>query len=523
MTYVDPIASMRKRDWALVIACCCVWLSNWIEIENAGDASALGVVQVPFHITASCFTFLRCAWVATLVCLLISCLFNGNQTKKLSWLAKVSWVLSAATLFIKYEDFSRSTFLDGVEMLPLLVLAVIGWVQGVLISIFIDFVRCIRSKKYALDRGLPRIPDQVMRGMMGILLFICLLILPYILIIVFWSQSSLATQLCVIFGSIAVSSFFQFVATSGGSGAKLNKRMGIFFDMVDRRMQMEKQIVPYKDSPLFKKDFEKPIELQAYLSKGLQSPFDYKAEWRYVGSATFKGEPILRFSYYEDGAFRETRIYEKIVMPYAWALSGKDNVKVCDMPKGIIEKAATYAVCDQLLRSKGMSLLWAFINDSRQEDLDAIIRAEPDVNHSYGAMGGWTVLMLAVAQGFVYGVERLLAAAATPNVRNANGVTPLLFAVRYDNLQCVKLLYDAGANIKETDAEGANALVVAAMHRAISVVPFLIAHGVDVGQKDIHGRTALYYAQNAKCGEIAIMLRKKMAGNATKKKSRHKR
>ena len=311
------------------------------------------------------------------------------------------------------------------------------------------------------------------------------------------------------------------MATSGGSGAKLNKRMGIFFDMVDRRMQMEKQIVPYKDSPLFKKDFEKPIELQAYLSKGLQSPFDYKAEWRYVGSATFKGEPILRFSYYEDGAFRETRIYEKIVMPYAWALSGKDNVKVCDMPKGIIEKAATYAVCDQLLRSKGMSLLWAFINDSRQEDLDAIIRAEPDVNHAYGITGGWTVLMLAVAQGFTYGVERLLGAAATPNVRNANGVTPFLFAVRYDNLQCVKLLYDAGANIKETDAEGANALVVAAMHRAISVVPFLIAHGVDVGQKDIHGRTALYYAQNAKCGEIAIMLRKKMAGNAMKK-SRHK-
>ena len=166
--------------------------------------------------------------------------------------------------------------------------------------------------------------------------------------------------------------------------------------------------------------------------------------------------------------------------------------------------------------------MWAFINDSRQEDLDAIIRAEPDVNHSYGVMGGWTVLMLAVAQGFTYGVERLLEAAATPNVRNANGVTPLLFAVRYDNLRCVKLLYDAGANIKETDAEGANALVVAAKHRAISVVPFLIAHGVDVGQKDIHGRTALYYAQNAKCGEIAIMLRKKMAGNATKKKSRHK-
>ena len=522
MTYVDPISSMRKRDWALVIACCCVWLSHWVEIGNAGDASALGVVQVPFRITASCFTFLRCAWVATLVCLLISCLFNGNQTRKVSWLAKISWALSAATLLINYNDFSRSTFFDGVDMLPLLVLAMIGWVQGVFISSCIDFARCIRSKKYALDRGLPRIPDQVKRGMMGMLLLFCLLILPCILIIVFWSQSSLVTQLCVIVGAIAISSFFQFVSVPSGSGSELDKRIGIFFDMVDRRMQMEKQIVPYKDSPLLRKEFERPSELQPFLSKGMQSHFNYEIEWKYVDYLVRNGEPMLRFSYQEDGTSRETLVPEKVVRPYLKSLLGNDYASLSDVPKDVVEKAATYASIDIVFKSGGMSLLWACINDSRQEDLDAIIRAEPDVNHAYGAMGGWTVLMLAVAQGFTYGVERLLASAATPNVRNANGVTPFLFAVRYDNLRCVKLLYDAGANIKETDAEGANALVVAAKHRAISVVPFLIAHGVDVGQKDIHGRTALCYAQNAKCGEIAIMLRKKMAGNATKKKSRHK-
>ena len=280
MTYVDPIASMRKRDWALVIACCCVWLSHWIEIGNAGDASALGVVQVPFRITASCFTFLRCAWVATLVCLLLSCLFNGNQTKKLSWLAKVSWVLSAATLFIKYEDFSRSTFLDGVDMLPLLALAVVGWVQGVLISIFIDFARCIRSKRYAFEKGLPRIPDQVMRGMKGTLLLFCLLVLLGILIMVFWCRSSLLTQLCVVTGMVFLGTLSQFMSVSGKCRLELDNQKRILFDMVDRRIQMKRQSVPYKDSPLLRKEFERPSELQTFLSKGMQSHFNYEIEWK---------------------------------------------------------------------------------------------------------------------------------------------------------------------------------------------------------------------------------------------------
>ncbi|MBR3924664.1 MAG: ankyrin repeat domain-containing protein [Kiritimatiellae bacterium] len=523
MTYVDPIASMRKRDWALVIACCCVWLSHWIEIGNAGDASALGVVQVPFRITASCFTFLRCAWVATLVCLLLSCLFNGNQTKKLSWLAKVSWVLSAATLFIKYEDFSRSTFLDGVDMLPLLALAVVGWVQGVLISIFIDFARCIRSKRYAFEKGLPRIPDQVMRGMKGTLLLFCLLVLLGILIMVFWCRSSLLTQLCVVTGMVFLGTLSQFMSVSGKCRLELDNQKRILFDMVDRRIQMKRQSVPYKDSPLLRKEFERPSELQTFLSKGMQSHFNYEIEWKYVNSVARNGEPMLRFSYQEDGASRETLVPEKVVRPYVKSLSGNDYVSLSDVPKDVVEKAATYASIDVVFKCGGISLLWACINDSRREDLDAIIRAEPDVNRAYGAMGGWTVLMLAVAQGFTYGVILLLKYAANPNARNAYGMTSFLIAVRYDNLRCVQLLYDAGANLTETNAEGANALVVAARHRAMSVVPFLIAHGVDVGQKDIHGRTALYYAQNAKCGEIAIMLRKKMAGDATKKKSRHKR
>ncbi len=57
MRAVDPIALIRKRDWCLLIACCCVWLSHWVEIGNAGDASAFGIVQVPFRITSSLLTF----------------------------------------------------------------------------------------------------------------------------------------------------------------------------------------------------------------------------------------------------------------------------------------------------------------------------------------------------------------------------------------------------------------------------------------------------------------------------------
>ena len=520
MRVVDPIASMRKRDWCLLIACCCVWLSHWVEIGNAGDASAFGIVQVPFRITSSLLTFPRCAWAATFICLLTSALFNGNTRSKLSWLAKVIWVLAAFTLIVTYDGFARSTFLEKVDIVPLAALFVIGCVQGVFLMAFVDFAKHIRSKKYALERGLPRIPDQVMRGMMGSLLFVGLLILPCVLIIVSWCRSSVITQLCVVMGAIIISVVVQVVSDSSENCFGFNNRIKVLFDMVDRRLQMEQQIAPYKDSTLLKREFERPLDLQTFIAKGSQSHFNYKLKWKYVGQSSCKGESMLKFSYQEDGSSRKVLVPIKVAMPYVRTLSGKDSIGVGDVPKGIVEKATTYATIDCVFKSGGSSLLWACINDSREEDLEAIIRAEPDVNRVYGKMGGWTVLMLAVAQGFTCGVELLLKYAADPNVRNANGVTPFLFAVRYDNLKCMQLLYDAGANIKETDAEGSNALVVAAKNRARSVVPFLIAHGVDVRQKDLHGRTALEYAQEVRCGEIAIMLRRKLSGNVSKKKSR---
>ncbi len=492
-------------------------------MDNTGDASAFGVVQVPFRITSSNFSFLKCSWLATFVCLMASFLFNGNTRNKPSWLVKVSWVLAALSLILKYEDFARSTFLARVDVLPLLALIVIGWVQGMLVSIFLGFARCIRSRKDAQEKGLPRIPDQVMRGMMGSLLFFVLLTLPSVLINIYWCRSPLITQLGVLLGSILLSAFFLFASVSDKRRLEFDNRKRILFDMVDYRIQLAQQSILYKDSPLFKLDKKSPSELQRALSKGLRSNLQYKIEWEYAGLATFRGESMLRFSYKENGDFRKMLVAEKVVRPYVMALSGNDHVSVGDAPKDVVEKAATYAVFDQVLKSKGKGLLWACINDLRREDLEAIIRAEKDVNHVYGAMGGWTVLMFAIAQGFTYGAELLLKAGANPDVRNANGVTPFLFAVRYDNLRCVQLLYDAGANIHETDGEGANALHVAAKSGAKSVVPFLIAHGVDVRQKDLHGRTALEYAQKTKCGEIAMMLRRKMSGNAAKKNSRSKR
>ncbi len=523
MRVVDPIALIRKRDWCLLIACCCVWLSRWVEIGNAGDASAFGIVQVPFRITSSLLTFPRCAWAATFICLLASALFNGDNKSKVSWLVKVMWVIAVFTLIVTYDGFAQSTFLEDVDIVPLIALFVIGCVQGAFFMVFVDFAKHIRPKKYAFERGLPRIPDQVMRGMIGSLLFVGLLILPSVLIFGFWCRSSLTTQSCVIIGAILLSIVVQVVTDSSENCLGLNNRIKVLFDMVDRRLQMKRQIAPYKDSPLLKKDFERPSDLQTFLARGMQSHFSYELEWKYVGQASCKDESMLRFSYQEDGESRETLVPVKVVMPYVKELSGQDNIGVGDVPKSIVEKATTYATIDLSFKSGGLSLLWACINDSRKEDLEAIIRVEPEVNRVYGKMGGWTVLMLAVAQGFTYGVELLLKYAANPNVRNANGVTPFLFAVRYDNLKCVQLLYDAGANIKETDAEGSNALIVAAKNRARSVVPFLIAHGVDVRQKNLYGRTALEYAQEVRCGEIAMMLGRKLSGNATKKKSRKRK
>ena len=139
MRVVDQIALIRKRDWCLLIACCCVWLSRWVEIGNAGDASAFGIVQVPFRITSSLLTFPRCAWAATFICLLASALFNGDNKSKVSWLAKVMWVIAVFTLIVTYDGFAQSTFLEDVDIVPLIALFVIGCVQGAFFMVFVDF------------------------------------------------------------------------------------------------------------------------------------------------------------------------------------------------------------------------------------------------------------------------------------------------------------------------------------------------------------------------------------------------
>lgn len=521
MRRIDPIALLRKCDWFLLVACISLCFSNYVEIESAGEISFGGVFHLPFRVVSSYMTFQRIAWVATFLLLVVSLLNTKKSTEK-RCLVLVVWVLSAIALIMKYDEFVRKTVMESADILPLMVLFAIGCMQGFLFSLLIDFLRCIRPKNYALERGLPRVPDQVGRGIKGVVIFILIMIIPSVLVIVFWSGFSVGVDLSILMGSIVLSLLVFFMYDISGNDLSKDDKIRIFFDMIDRRLQMKEQICERSDLMLSKNDLENSSELQAFRTNEYRMLSDLKLELNFLGEVKHGAEVFLRFSYQEEYCFQESRIPKKMVMPYIVAFAEKFHIKVKDIPKDVMGKAAMYAMLDVGFKYRGYSLLWIFIKEARREDLDVIIRAETDINRVYGNTGGWTVLMFAVAEGFTYGVKLLLKAAADPNVRNANGVTPFLFAVCYDYLESVQLLYNAGANIKETDAEGANALVVAARFRAKKVVPFLLAHGIDPSQKDCHGRTALEYAQREKCGEIAILLRKALSSGCEKRKKRRR-
>jgi hypothetical protein len=172
------------------------------------------------------------------------------------------------------------------------------------------------------------------------------------------------------------------------------------------------------------------------------------------------------------------------------------------------EKCLLYAMQDRLLRKQRHSLLLWRVNVQEEADLEVIIKATPSLNNRIPP--GWTLLLFAVANGFLEGVRLLLKYGADTELANANGVTPVLYAVRYDNVPCLKLLIDAGAKVCVEDSRGYTALMIAAEHNCKSVVPILLKEGVDVNKKTLSGKTALDIALSRQAGDIASMLRNEL-------------
>lgn len=501
----------RKRDWALALTTCGLWTRGVVEFGTSGSVSLFGLADIPFALKSDAWPFLRILWLIVLCALLISFISSKSKSVGERCFQVLIWLGSIVTLGWFYDDVVSATFFSRVSLVQVSIYSLLGGIVGVCIGAFTDFAMQIRSAKSAKKLGLPRIPDIAFRGMMGTAMGALITICMVVVSLIYWSES-LSWQ-CI--SSIVVIAALVLVAkwhypADGKVLVKSNDQLKVFLNATDRQLQMN-EILKKISLPVLPEKFQNPRAEQVAIAQATMGSRDYIVPWTFMGEFVEKGTKVLRFTWVEDGQVKFHNIPKNIVAPYEEALLMVQASHEKRSSSQVIEAAASYALANLLLRAGGVSLLYACVQASRTEDLEAIIIAESDVNRVYAAMGGWTVLMLAVAQGFVEGVQLLLKYAADPNVRNAMGVTPLLFAVRYDNLPCVKLLCEAGADMRVCDSQGANAMVVAAKHGASSVVPYLISQGVDVRRKDFHGHVALEYAQNLKYGEIANCIRKKLA------------
>src|SRR5437870_763329 len=135
----------------------------------------------------------------------------------------------------------------------------------------------------------------------------------------------------------------------------------------------------------------------------------------------------------------------------------------------------------------------AFYTAIRANDLttlDTLIKhAAVNVRDAEGA----TPLMYAAAVGSLDAMNRLLAAGAEVNARNALGSSALTWATK--DISKVRLLLDRGAAANVTSIPGRTPLLVATMHNpSAAVVKLLIARGADAHAADKLQANALHTA-----------------------------
>jgi ankyrin repeat protein/type II secretory pathway predicted ATPase ExeA len=91
-------------------------------------------------------------------------------------------------------------------------------------------------------------------------------------------------------------------------------------------------------------------------------------------------------------------------------------------------------------------------------------------------------------------VQALLAAGASPDARDATGMTPLMVAVVHDHGAVAELLLTRGADVNAWDDGGVTALMLAANNGLAALLQRLIQRGANVNARTQIGWTALTYA-----------------------------
>ena len=94
-----------------------------------------------------------------------------------------------------------------------------------------------------------------------------------------------------------------------------------------------------------------------------------------------------------------------------------------------------------------------------------------------GRNSAYSALIVAAGRGDVLPVQRLLAAGADVNARDADGRTALLAANYVDSVAVVRRLIEAGAKVDAADREGITPLFQAQRQNSRDIVRLLEAAG----------------------------------------------
>jgi ankyrin repeat protein len=123
-------------------------------------------------------------------------------------------------------------------------------------------------------------------------------------------------------------------------------------------------------------------------------------------------------------------------------------------------------------------------------------------------------LGVAINQGNVERVKKVIARGTDVNAKMSEGWTPLTNAAYHGHLEIVQILIRSGADINgrkdsPLNGDGRTPLMIASGRGHIDIVKFLLENGADTELKDRGGKTAAMFAANAGRKEILNILNSK--------------
>ncbi len=166
---------------------------------------------------------------------------------------------------------------------------------------------------------------------------------------------------------------------------------------------------------------------------------------------------------------------------------------VVDVVRELLDRGA---VVDARDKTYQQTALMVAVRDNHSSIVQLLIERGADVNAKTrtGATPNW-VLPNSVP-GFGHGIGIVRGGLPPRGSRQPipGSLSPLLYAARDGRLESAKLLVAAKASIEQADANGITPLLMAIVNNRVDVARFLIEQGADIQAVDWYGRTPLWAA-----------------------------